>query len=98
MVGQAFAAGDPLAKQILQETVELLSLWLSNIVDRLEPDVVILGGGVVAMLSPFRAISPIRWRGIALFQRCQEIPLLQAHYGADAGIAGGAALCSESSC
>jgi hypothetical protein len=26
--------------------------------------------------------------------RASEIPLLMAHYGADAGIAGGAALCS----
>jgi len=26
--------------------------------------------------------------------RSREIPLLKAHYGADAGIAGGAALCS----
>jgi hypothetical protein len=31
-----------------------------------------------------------------IISRCQEIPLLQAHYGADAGIAGGAALCAES--
>jgi hypothetical protein len=27
--------------------------------------------------------------------RCQEIPLVTAHYGAVAGIAGGAALCRE---
>jgi len=27
--------------------------------------------------------------------RCQEVPLLRARYGADSGIAGGAALCSE---
>jgi hypothetical protein len=27
--------------------------------------------------------------------RCQEIPLVTAHYGADAGIAGAAALCRE---
>ncbi len=51
MVGQAYEGGDPVAIEVLRETVEVLSLWLSNIVDLLEPDVMILGGGVAAMLS-----------------------------------------------
>jgi len=97
MVGQACAAGDLLAKQTLQETVELLSLWLSNIVDLLEPDVVIVGGGVAAMLVPFFGDLANRIAQYCIISRSQEIPLLQAHYGADAGIAGGAALCSEQS-
>jgi glucokinase len=95
MVGQAYLAGDPLAKQTLLETVDLLSLWLSNIADLLEPDVIIIGGGVAAMLSPF--FDDI-FKGLVEYcinSRSQEIPLLKAHYGADAGIAGGAALCSE---
>jgi glucokinase len=97
MVGQAYLAGDALAKQTLQETVDLLSLWLSNIVDLLEPDAIIIGGGVAAMLHPF--FEDIR-KGLAEYcinSRCQEIPLLKARYGADSGIAGGAALCSENS-
>jgi glucokinase len=95
MVGQAYAAADPLAKQTLLETVDLLSLWLSNIVDLLEPDVIIIGGGVAAMLNPF--FSDIsKWLAeYCINTRCQEIPLLKAQYGTDAGIAGGAALCSE---
>src|SRR6266851_3064555 len=46
MVGTAYVAGDPLARQVLHETTELLALWLGNIVDLLEPDVMIVGGGV----------------------------------------------------
>jgi glucokinase len=95
MVGQAYAAGDPLAKQVLQETVDLLSLWLSNIVDLLEPDVIIIGGGVAAMLAPFFGEIADGIEGYCINSRCREIPLLKAHYGEDAGIAGGAALCSE---
>src|SRR6266852_215141 len=53
MVGEAAAAGDPVASEVLQETVELLSFWFGNIVDLLEPDVMIVGGGVACMLSPF---------------------------------------------
>jgi glucokinase len=96
MVGHAYAAGDELAKQTLQETVQLLSLWLSNIVDLLEPDVIIIGGGVAAMLNPFFGEISAWLTKYCINSRCQEIPLLKAHYGADAGIAGGAALCSES--
>jgi glucokinase len=95
MVGQAYAAGDPLAKQTLLETVDLLSLWLSNIVDLLEPDVIIIGGGVAAMLNPFFGDIANGLAKYCIISRCREIPLLKAHYGADAGIAGGAALCSK---
>src|SRR5215831_16812450 len=41
MVGRAAEAGDPLSKEILQETVEYLAVWLGNTVDLLEPDVMI---------------------------------------------------------
>jgi glucokinase len=95
MVGQAYAAGDAVAKQTLEETVKLLALWLSNIVDLLEPDVVIIGGGVAAMLNPFFGDLSKSLAEYCINSRCQEIPLLKAHYGADAGIAGGAALCAE---
>jgi glucokinase len=95
MVGHAYAAGDPLAKEILQETVKLLALWLSNIVDLLEPDVMIIGGGVAAMLNPFFTDLSKWLVEYCVNSRSSEIPLLKAHYGADAGIAGGAALCSE---
>ena len=94
MVGQAHAAGDPVAKEVLHETVEVLSLWLGNTVDLLEPDVIILGGGVAAMLSPFFDEIRNRLPSCCINSRCQEIPLVQARYGADSGIAGGAALCS----
>ena len=95
MVGQAFAAGDALAREILQEITELLTVWLGNIVDLLDPDVIVMGGGVAAMLSPFFHDIKKRLPVWCVNPRCSEIPLLLAHYKADAGIAGGAALCAE---
>jgi len=93
IVGRACAAGDPLAKEILFETIELLAIWLGNIVDLLEPDVMIVGGGVSAMLSPFFGEIQGRLPRWCVNSRCLEIPLLTARYGANSGIAGGAALC-----
>lgn len=93
MVGQAFAGGDPVAREVLLETVELLALWLGNMVDLLEPDVMVMGGGVGTMLSPLLGELSKRLPACCINSRCGEIPLLLARYGADAGIAGGAALC-----
>lgn len=95
MVGKAFAEGDALAGEVLLETVELLALWLGNMVDLLEPDIVVMGGGVASMLSPLLDRLWEQLPGCCINSRCQEIPLVMARYGADAGIAGGAALCME---
>ena len=92
-VGQAFAKGDQLAREILLETVELITPWLGNIVDLLDPDVLVIGGGVAALLKPFFEEIKRRLPSWCVNPRVSEIPLLMAHYGADAGIAGGAALC-----
>lgn len=94
IVGRAYAAGDPLAKEVLLGTVNVVTIWLGNIVDLLEPDVIIIGGGVAAVLMPFleqiRELLPA-W---SLNKRCLEIPIVPARYGAESGIAGAAALCT----
>ncbi len=95
MVGQAYRAGDPLAKKVLLETATFLTVWLGNIVDLLEPGVMILGGGAASLLQPFFEEIRDQLPAWCVNSQCQDIPLLAAHYGADAGIAGGAALCLE---
>jgi len=94
-VGKAFATNDQVAISVLRETVELLSVWIGNIVDLLEPEVIILGGGVAELLQPFFGEIRDRLPSCCINPRCQEIPLLPAFYGTDAGIAGGAALSSQ---
>jgi glucokinase len=93
IVAQAHATGDALANEILLETVEVLTVWLGNMVDLLEPDVIIIGGGVATMLSPFFGEIRKRLPDWCLNSRCLEIPLVTARYGTHSGIAGGAALC-----
>jgi len=94
IVGQAFSAGDAVAGEVLSETTELLTAWLGSIVDLLDPDVLVVGGGVAMMLKPFFDEMKQRLPAWCINPRANEIPLLMAHYGADAGIAGGAALCA----
>src|SRR5258707_9369673 len=92
-VDAAAKAGDALAQEILAETMELLAAWLGNIVDLLEPEVMILGGGVAEMLRPHFSEIQERMKKWCVNARYAEIPLVAAHYGENSGIAGGAALC-----
>jgi glucokinase len=94
MVGQAYTAGDRVAKAVLSDTIELLTLWLGNMIDLLDPEVLIMGGGVSTMLRPLFSEIRDRLPSCCVNSRCQEIPLIPACYGEDAGIAGGAALSS----
>jgi glucokinase len=92
-VGQAYANQDALAKEILLETVDVLTPWFGNIVDLFDPDVIVIGGGVAATLKPFFEEIRHRLPNWCVNPCASQIPFLMAHYGADAGIAGGAALC-----
>ena len=83
-----------IAQAVLEEIALLLTVWLGNIVDLLEPDCIVVGGGVAEMMCPFfekiSANLP-KWRSIEARRRD---PPLMARYGADyVGIAGAAALC-----
>src|SRR5579862_4292106 len=93
MVGRAYSEGDSLAAEVLEQTAEYLSIWLGNIIDLLEPDVIIVGGGAGAMMQPFFDYIRQRLPTWCINSQSHGIPLVPAHYGVEAGIAGGAALC-----
>ncbi|HKF51181.1 MAG TPA: ROK family protein, partial [Candidatus Acidoferrales bacterium] len=93
MVAAAWHSGDKLAASILQETADLLTIWLGNIVDILEPDVIIFGGGMGALMSEWFPHIREQLPPWTINSRATEIPLVRARYGEDSGIAGGAALC-----
>jgi glucokinase len=93
MVGKGYALGDPVAKAVMGETLDLLAYWLGNIIDLLDPDAIVIGGGVSSLLAPFLDEIRERWRGVCVNPSALDIPLVLAHYGEDAGIAGAAALC-----
>jgi len=94
-VGKAFRAGDALAKGVLENTADLLTVWLGNMIDLLEPDVIIFGGGVAQLMSDFFPRMQLGLPNWCINARCCEIPLVLAKYGSDAGIAGAAALCRQ---
>jgi glucokinase len=93
IVGKASEAGDALAKKILTDATGMLALWLSNIIDLLDPEVIVIGGGAAELYRPFFGKLGERMPQLTVNPRANEIPIFAARYGADSGIAGGAALC-----
>jgi glucokinase len=92
-VAEAFHAGDTLAREVLETTADLLTVWLGNMIDLLEPDVLVFGGGIARLMSEFFTRMQNELPKWSINSRCTEIPLVLAKYGGDAGIAGAAALC-----
>jgi glucokinase len=94
MVGRAFAVSDPAAKDVMRETLDLLAYWLGSMIDLLEPEAIVIGGGASALFAPVLDDIRERWRGACINPCPLNIPLLIARYGEEAGIAGAAALCA----
>jgi glucokinase len=84
---------DPVAIKLLSHAAEMISVWLSNMIDLLDPDVIVIGGGAAALYHPYFTQIQARAAQLSLNPRASEVPIISAHYGADSGIAGGAALC-----
>jgi len=95
MVNQAYQAADPIAREVMEETIDVLAYWLGNIVDLLEPEVIVMGGGVSTTLAPFLGEMRERWKGRVVNPWPDQVPLVLARYGEEAGIAGAAALCES---
>jgi glucokinase len=85
-------SGDPTALHAVAETVEALAMGIAGLVSALNPEVVVLGGGVMQardlFLEPIRAAVP-RWAQPFAARQCRIEPTA---LGEDAGVLGAARL------
>jgi glucokinase len=76
----------------LNEMALQLGSWLGSIVSLLDPDIIVIGGGVSKIGEPLfeklRAIVPAR----TVNPHARELPIVPAFFGSDAGIVGAAAV------
>jgi glucokinase len=93
IVGRAALDGDALANEILREAADYLSIWLGNIIDLLEPEVIVMGGGLGELMGSFFNYIRGRLEASAVSPSRQQIPILSALYGAESSLVGSAALC-----
>lgn len=95
-VANRVRAGDPVACRVWNETLGLLSAGVSNVINLIDPDVVIMGGGVSSgaqdlIFEPLRAL---------VAQRCMPslargTPIVPAALGPEVGIVGAACLAMD---
>jgi glucokinase len=79
----------------LEEIAARLGAWLGGVISLLDPDIVVLGGGVMQIGEPLfarlRAIVPAR----TVNPYASETPIVPPQFGAEAGIVGAAAVVLE---
>jgi fructokinase len=86
----AARASDPGAAAVLAEVVETFGRGIASVIDVLDPDVVVLGGGVsnLALLYDEGAAAVARWA----FTDALETPIVKNALGDSAGVFGAAML------
>jgi glucokinase len=92
LLGQAAAGGDPLAIKILDETCDHLAVWLGNIVDLLEPEAIVLGGGLGRLIFSYAPRIRKKLKTSAINPRRDDVQIVKAHFGSHSALLGGAAL------
>jgi glucokinase len=84
--------GDPAATEVIELIGSRLGVALTTFVNIFNPQVVVIGGGVIAagelLLAPARAVVAER----ALPPSRDEVRIVPAHFGVEAGMIGAAAL------
>jgi glucokinase len=84
--------GDAAARAVMAATGERLGVGIASIVNALNPEVVVIGGGAMAggelLLGPARAVVAAR----ALPPSRDQVRIVPAHFGDEAGMVGAAIL------
>jgi glucokinase len=91
----AFDEGDPLVTALLREAVEALAAGIASVVNLLDLEVVVLGGGLADKLGePFRADLEVAMAPL-LFLQPPQVTLVRAALGDEGGAIGAAVVARE---
>ena len=92
MIGKAASMKDKTALEVIGEMGQILGIWLGSVVNLLDPEIIVIGGGVSLIGNPlFKAIRESALKH-TINPYADEIPIVPAKLGEEAGIYGSAAL------
>ena len=95
LVTELAHAGDRVAREALAEVGRRLGAGITTVVNALNPEIVVIGGGAVAagelLLGPARAVVAQR----ALPPNRERVRIVPAHFGDESGMLGAALLALE---
>lgn len=90
-IARAAAAGDEAAGAALDDICEMIGAWLGGMVSLLDPDIIVVGGGMSQIGEPLfsrlRRAVPLR----TINRFAAETPIVPAELGISAGVLGAAA-------
>jgi glucokinase len=92
-VSKAAAAGDTLATHVLEEAADHLAIWLGNIIDLLEPGIIVVGGGTGRLMMGYMQRMRRQLDCWSINPRQKKVAIVAARYGAESALVGAAALC-----
>lgn len=92
MVSDAARAGDPAARAVWAETGTWLGLGLANVLNLLDPDRIVISGGVAGAWPWFAPSMRAAMRTHAVFSAAAASRVVRARLGAHAGVVGAAVL------
>jgi glucokinase len=96
-IAQVATAGDPLAVAVMEETAFYVGVGVANLINMLNPEVFVIGGGIAqageVLFAPMR--RTVRARAVALQQRTARI--VSAELGDNAGVIGAVVLALQRS-
>jgi glucokinase len=93
---KALRHGDKLVERVVEEAAEYLGLAIANLANILNPQVVVLGGGVMeALADDMLAIVVETAKEYAMPGVMQDVEIVTTELGDHAGITGGAALAQQ---
>lgn len=90
---KAIRKGDKLVERIIEEAAEYTGIAIANVINLLNPEVIVVGGGVLdALEDDMLAVIIETARDYAMTGTDDGIEILASKLGDDAGITGGAVL------
>ncbi len=91
-VGEAAQQGDHLALEIVQKAAEYLGLALAGVANVLDPELIVIGGGVSELGDLLLEPTRQAFQGYAALPVAASTPIVTAQLGYDAGVVGAAAV------
>ncbi|MEW6442120.1 MAG: ROK family protein [bacterium] len=85
--------GDAFSQEIIQQTGTYLGIWLGGIVSLLDPDVIVIGGGLTRIGEPLFQTIRVEMPRRTINRFAASTPIVPAALDRDVGIYGAAALC-----
>jgi glucokinase len=96
-LAEAWRAGDPLTVEVLGRVQHYLGLHVASIVNLLDPEIIVFGGGVIEALGEafVAPIRPIAYQNFLQRRDADRVRIVVSQLGDNAGILGAAVLARQ---